>query len=218
LLALAKARYAAVQRRVGKKAAELWEKLAGVDIEQEKIDFNGPLELAPRRDEVLVAATAFYLNGHPWTEAKQMAEEAYDEADASMKPPYGSVLIDGVVEVLKAFKAHGVKMAIASTDVHRRTAESFNALEIGSYFDTIVGDDDVANGKPAPDMINEILRRTNCKPNEAIMVGDSVLDMQMGKNAKVEASIGVLTGSTKREVLDKLADVVLNSVRDLHPL
>jgi phosphoglycolate phosphatase len=209
LLELAKARRISVEKHFGKEAAELWERTVGVDLKSGKIDHNGPLATAPCREELLIAATTFYLGGFPWNEAKQLAQKAYDEADNSMKPPYGSVLLEGVASTLKQLKRHGLKLAIASTDTHRRTEESFKALKIAYLFDAIVGSDEVANGKPSPDMILEALRKTDSKPNEAVMVGDSALDMQMGRNAKVKACIGVLTGFTPREKLEQLADVVI---------
>jgi phosphoglycolate phosphatase-like HAD superfamily hydrolase len=47
------------------------------------------------------------------------------------------------------------------------------------------------------------------------MVGDSVSDMKMGRNAKIKASIGVLTGVDGRKELEKFADVVIDSVASL---
>jgi len=215
LLELAMARMESVQKHIGKKAAAVWEKIVGVDLKNGKIDHNGPLGTAPRREEVLVAAAAFYLNGYSWSEARELAQRAYDEADDSMKPPYGSVMLEGVTETLRRLRGHGLRLAIASTDTHRRTVASFKALGIASFFDAIVGGDDVVNGKPSPDMILEIFKKTGSKPDEAVMVGDSVSDMQMGKNAKVKACIGVLTGSAQREMLERVADVVVASVSDL---
>ena len=188
----------------------------GVDLKDGEIDYSGPLATAPRREEALIAAAAFYLCGIAWTAAKELAHKAYDEADDSMTPPYGSVLLEGVMEALKRLDEHGLKLAIASTDTHRRTVESFEALGIDSFFDEIDGGDDVVNGKPSAEMILRICKKTRSKPVEAVMVGDSVSDMQMGKNAKVKACIGVLTGSSPREKLEQAADVVLASVKDLH--
>lgn len=218
LLELAKARRKSVRRHVGKKTAELWEKIVGIDLKKGKIDHDGPLATTPRREELLIAAAAFYLNGFPWSEARQVAQRAYDEADNSMKPPCGMILLEGVKETLKRLKKQGLKLAIASTDIHRRTEESIKALRIVSLFDAIVGSDDVAFGKPSPDMIFEVLKKTGSKPNEAVVVGDSTSDLKMGKNAKVKACIGVLTGFTPREKLEKLADVVVPSVADLYIL
>lgn len=216
LLELAKARKNSVRKHAGEKTSNLWERIVGIDLENGKIDQEGPLATAPRREELLIAAAAFYLDNFTWNEARQMAKRAYDDADNTMKPPYGMVLLEGVKETLQHLKQHGLKLAIASTDTHRRTEEAFKALKIASFFDVIVGSDDVALGKPSPDMIFEILRKTEIKPNEAVMVGDSLSDIQMGKNAKTKACIGVQTGFTPQQKLEKLADVVLPSIADLH--
>jgi len=91
-------------------------------------------------------------------------------------------------------------------------------LKMASLFDVIVGSDDVAFGKPSPDMIFEALKKTESKPDEAVIVGDSVSDMQMRKNAKVKACIGVLTGFTPRKELEQLADAIVSSVAELYVL
>jgi len=215
LLELAKARRENVRRVAGEKAAKLWERSVGVDLKSEEIDNDGPLSIAPRREEVLVAASALYLAGLPLSEAKELAEKAYDEADDSMRPPYGSVMISGVMKVLRELKQVRLELAIASTDTRKRTIESFSVLGIASFFDVVVGGDDVTNGKPAPDMIFKILEKTALRPGEAVMVGDSVSDMQMGRKAGVKACIGVLTGSSSREKLETVADVVIPSVSEL---
>jgi HAD superfamily hydrolase (TIGR01549 family) len=214
-LELAKARRKSVEKIVGRDAADLWEKVVGVNLRTEKIDYQGPLGTLPTRDELLVAATAFYLKGYPWEEARQLAEKTYAEADNSMRPPYGSILLEGVRENLEKLRERGFRLAIASTDAHSRIVEVFRILKIDGLFDAFVGPEDVANGKPAPDMIFEVLRRTGCRADESVMVGDSMSDMRMGKNAKVKACIGVLTGITRRQKLEELADVVIASVVQL---
>jgi phosphoglycolate phosphatase-like HAD superfamily hydrolase len=48
------------------------------------------------------------------------------------------------------------------------------------------------------------------------MIGDTVTDMVMGKRAEVALTIGIVQGGvTPREELEKVADVVLDSIRDL---
>lgn len=215
LLELARARKNSVHKYVGEKATDLWEKIVGVDVENGHIDQSGPLATVPRREEISIAAAAFYLSGSPWSEAKQTAAKAYDEADHMMMSPYDSVLLEGIKEALKQLKQHGLKLAIASTDTHKRTEESFKVLKIVNLFDAIIGSDDITEGKPSPDMVFEILRKTESKADEAVMVGDSMSDMQMGKNAKVKACIGVLTGFTPREKLEQLADIVVASAAEL---
>lgn len=216
LLELAKARKNAIEKHGGKAVSELWGHLVGVDLKSEKIDHSGPLGTAPRREEILIAAAVFYLNGYSWSEAKQSAQRAYDEADDSMRSPYGSVLLEGVKSALKRLKQGGLKLAIASTDTHKRTVESFKTLKIAHLFDAVVGSDDVVNGKPSPDMVLEILKKTRVKPSNTVIVGDSVSDMQMGRNAKLKVCIGILTGFTPKEKLEQVADVVVSSISELY--
>jgi phosphoglycolate phosphatase len=218
LFGLARARRLAVEEHGGKKVSDLWQKMMGINLDLDKIDYGGPLATAPRQQEILLAAACFYLKGYLWEEARREAEKAYDEADESMKPPFGTVLLPGAEATLKQMKAHGFKLAIASTDTHRRIAASFEALGIAMLFDAFVGDDDVISGKPAPDMIVEAMRRVGGTPEQTVMIGDSISDMRMGRNAKVKTCIGVLTGSTKKERLEKFADVIVSSVADLRVL
>jgi phosphoglycolate phosphatase len=104
---------------------------------------------------------------------------------------------------------------LATTDSHKRAQESLNELKIGTYFDVILGADDVAKGKPATDMIWKACELTGRSPEDTVMVGDSPTDMLMGKNARVKVCVGVLTGPTSREKLEKIADIVIPSVASL---
>jgi phosphoglycolate phosphatase len=214
-LELAKARRKSIERIMGKEIADFWERAVGIDLKQHKLDYCGPLGTAPAKEELLVAATAFYLKGCAWDEARELAQKAYDEADHLMKSPYGSVMLDGVTAALRKLKSHGLKLAIASTYAHKRTVESLKTLRIASLFDAIVGPEDVANGKPSPDMIFELLRRTGCNTHDAVIVGDSVSDMKMGKNAKLKSCIGVLTGISQQVDLKEHADIIIDSVAQL---
>jgi phosphoglycolate phosphatase-like HAD superfamily hydrolase len=48
------------------------------------------------------------------------------------------------------------------------------------------------------------------------MVGDSVADMMTGKRAGVALTVGILEGGvTPKEKLEKVADLVVDSTRDL---
>jgi hypothetical protein len=72
------------------------ERAVGAEVKGYTMDFRGPLGTVSRREELVIAAAVFYINGHPWEEARQLAQKAYEDADGLMKPPYGSVLLEGV--------------------------------------------------------------------------------------------------------------------------
>lgn len=215
LLSLAKARLESLSEIVGACVTDHWEKAVGISLKRGHIDKDGPLATAPQREEALAAASVVYQHGHSWSEAKRLAQDAYDKADESLKPSYGCVLLEGTEATLKELKSIGLKLAIATTDSHKRTVESLEALGVRSLFDVIIGGDDVENPKPAPDMVLEACRWAGHPPSEAVVVGDSVSDMVMGKNAKVNKCIGVLTGFASKEQLQQSADVVIESVNQL---
>jgi len=218
LLSLARARFTSLNRLAGEQVADAWAKAVGVDLRSGWIDPEGPLGIAPTSEEVLVTAVVLYQRGWGWNEAKQLAETAFNEADKSMKPPFGSVPVPGVPETLRRLKAlHDLKIALASTDRHWRSSQTLKALNLDVYFDVVLGADDVQRGKPAPDMVLEACRKTRCHPSDSVVVGDSRVDMLMGKNARAKACIGVLSGITPREKLEALADIIIPSVASLSP-
>jgi phosphoglycolate phosphatase len=218
LLSLASARFMSISRLAGEQVANVWAKAVGVDLRSGWIDPEGPFGIAPTSEEMLVAASVLYRCGWGWDEARRLAETAFKEADKSMKPPFGAVPIAGVPEALRRLKAlRGLKIALASTDRHWRSSETLKALNLDAYFDVIVGADDVPRGKPAPDMVLEACRKAGCHPGDSVVVGDSRVDMAMGKNAKVRACIGVLSGLSSRDKLEALADIIIPSVASLSP-
>jgi phosphoglycolate phosphatase len=212
----ARARSEAIRQYANKKAAVLWEKIAGVNLKLCEIDQEGPLATLPIKEEMLVGALCFYLAGYEWEEARQLVQLAYKTAEKSLIPPFGLVLFPSVREMLIRLKNHGFRLAVASSNGHNKIEDALNALGIGLFFDSIVGADDVVNGKPSPDMLEEIMKQTKTWPHETLIVGDSTYDMEMGRNAKLKACIGVLTGSCKRNKLEPLSDVVINSVTELN--
>lgn len=215
VLTKAKARRDCIQRLAGKEASRLWERIVGVDLKRGQIDPYGPLASMTTSEEISVASFSLYVNGHSWEEARTITKAAYDEADTILRPTHGATLLPGVKEKLELLKKHDSMLAVASNDRHKVIEESFSALDICSFFDAIVGSDDVVEGKPSPDMVKEILKKTGTKPEETVLVGDSVVDMEMGQRAGLNACIGVLTGSGTLEKLQLIADAVLGSVADL---
>lgn len=214
-LALGCARSQAIQAMAGDRAALAWQKAVGFDLAASHIDRDGPLCLAPRREELLVAAGAFYQLGYPWDQARSLAQQAYDRADELLEPPYGSRLLDGVDRLLADLHAMGLLLGIATTDRRWRTEAALSALGVFRFFSAIVGAEDVEKVKPAPDMALLACDRLGCRPEEAVVVGDSPVDLEMGRAAGVAACLGVPTGLNEAARLAPLADAVLPSAAAL---
>lgn len=90
-------------------------------------------------------------------------------------------------EILEHFKDK--KQAICSNkpeDFVRRILESLKGL---NYFDAIIGGDSVNSKKPDPEGLNSILEQLHVTPDEAVLIGDSPVDVETGKRAGVATCV-----------------------------
>ena len=109
-------------------------------------------------------------------------------------------LFDGVSKTLDALKSEGLTLLIASNNIREVLDRLTTRLNIAQYFDGIICADDVVNTKPSPDIALLALERYNIKGNEALVVGDSTYDMDMGREAGCDLC-GVSFGSHTPEML-----------------
>jgi phosphonatase-like hydrolase len=94
-------------------------------------------------------------------------------------------------------REQGVKIAL-NTGFERETAAMLlSALGWSDpAVDAVVCGDEVAAGRPAPDMILEAMRRTGvADPGGVMVAGDTVLDLQAGSAAGAGWVIGVTSGA-----------------------
>jgi phosphoglycolate phosphatase len=111
-------------------------------------------------------------------------------------------LYPNVRETLSELKNRGLVLTIASSRSHHSLADYINNLDLSEYISYIIGGDDVSAGKPNPEAINRTLENFGFKPEEAIMVGDTVFDVQMGINAGTY-SCGVTYGNGTAESMSE---------------
>ena len=124
-------------------------------------------------------------------------------------------LFDGVADTLDTLKKAGIKIVIASNNVHPVLERQLSNLGIRHYIDDIVAVEDVENVKPAPDIALEVLRRCNIKPEEAIVVGDSTYDMDMGREAGCDLCGVSYGGHTPEMLREKGAKYIMDNFSDL---
>ena len=74
----------------------------------------------------------------------------------------------------------------------------------GEFFDTVVYPDEVPAGRPAPYLIFQAMQKTRVEPVKRVAaIGDTVLDLQAGKNAGAGWVIGVLSGAADGATLGR---------------
>lgn len=111
--------------------------------------------------------------------------------------------VDGVEATFFALRELGVKIAL-DTGFDRKILDAI-LLRLG-WFDVVdftVASDEVAAGRPAPDMIRRAMAATGVNdPARVAKAGDTAVDMHEGHNAGCGEVIGVLTGTGSAEELE----------------
>jgi len=102
-------------------------------------------------------------------------------------------LYDGVNELLPILRRMGIRVA-ALTSGNHLTVACLDRTGIREHFECIVTADHVANPKPHPEGLDMIIKELNVDPEDVIVVGDTVVDILVGKNAGVGKTIGVSHG------------------------
>ncbi len=116
----------------------------------------------------------------------------------------GIVPITGALDTLIWARERGYKLA-TTTGFYREVRDRIlDNLQWRDHFDAHVCSDDVAHGRPAPDMIQRAMQLCNVSdPKTVVTVGDTPLDLQSGTRADCGWVIGVLTGTHQRPRLEK---------------
>lgn len=122
-------------------------------------------------------------------------------------------LYPNVMSTLVELKNRGIMLAIASSRSHASLADYVERLGLSTLISCVLGADDVKEGKPNPEAVDSILDTFHFKAEEAIVVGDTTFDIQMGKNAGTW-TCGVTYGNGSRESLDD-ADWLINDFGEL---
>ncbi len=123
------------------------------------------------------------------------------------------VLYPNVIETLTKLKNRGYVLTIASSRSRASLNNYINDLGISPIISYVLGADDVVEGKPNPEPVIRTLEHFGFKPEEAIVVGDTVFDVEMGLNAGTK-TCGVTYGNGSRESISA-ADWIIDDFAQL---
>ena len=127
-------------------------------------------------------ADAHRIVGHvdvafdPWTAFGPAADRVALEAEhrrLSRELTARQPILPGVLAFLEAAREGGLKLAVASNSSHGHVDRHLTRLGLRSFFDLTGCREDVAVGKPAPDLYHWVVRQLGVVPAEAIALEDS---------------------------------------------
>lgn len=121
--------------------------------------------------------------------------EAVDEHRRSRYPSELRAFPDAT-NAVQSLAMVGVPLAIATSSSRQNLELKLEVLGLKRYFDATVAGDEVANGKPAPDLYAEAVRRVGIDPGTSVAVEDTRI------GADAAAAAGLRTVIVNRMGLD----------------
>ena len=188
----------------------------GYDPSTDEWDPLGPLTLASTGEVALLVAGQVYAFAEvTWNEALSIVAVAEEAArrileNADLAQPVGPVK-----ELMQSLTDSGILVAVATTDTRHSAEGHLHELGLESLISALSCGDDGIPLKPAPDMALTVCQQLGVAPRDAIMVGDTVSDLEMAKAAGLAGAIGVSSGAVPGNMLAPYADLV---VPDIHAI
>ncbi|MEL7231818.1 MAG: HAD-IA family hydrolase, partial [Pseudomonadota bacterium] len=126
----------------------------------------------------------------------------YKEAFVARRsdPDFKEPLYEGAVETLERLANENWLIAMATGKSHAGIKAVFGMHPLAQYFDTIWCADD-GPGKPHPFMCLEAMKAVGAEPDQSLIIGDAIFDIQMGRAAGIR-SIGVSWGFGEAQELE----------------
>ena len=188
----------------------------GYEVDGGAWDPLGPLSLASTGEVALLLAGQVYAQTpRTWSEALTIVSQAEEVAqttltDANLLEPIGPV-----AELFQRLRDEGILLAIATADNRESTEHHLGILGVGDLVAAVVcGDDGIAQ-KPAPDMALEVCYKLNVDPENAMMIGDTVADLDMAHRAGFSCAVAVASGAMPGALLAPHADLL---IPDIHAI
>jgi AHBA synthesis associated protein len=122
---------------------------------------------------------------------------------------------DGVSDILAGLRATGLRLSIATGKHGWRARKLLDRLDLAAHLDAVVGGDDVARPKPAPDSVLLALSRMGVPARRAVMVGDAVADLRSGRAAGTRTAAALWGQGADEELLAEAPDLVFARPADL---
>ncbi|SIQ10085.1 phosphoglycolate phosphatase [Rhizobium sp. RU20A] len=128
--------------------------------------------------------------------------------------PGASRPFPGLIEALDRLDAAGIAAAVCTNKLEGPARRLLEALDLTKHFAAITGADTFPVRKPHADHLLGTIRLAGGTPETTVMVGDSVNDMLVARNAGV-AALGVPFGYTDVHISELSPDHVIDHYDEL---
>lgn len=143
-----------------------------------------------------------------------MLFKEYKEINNRLLPQYIKPM-ENVVEVLKTLKDEGYKLGVVTTRTHDSADNCLKLAGLDNYIDAVVGVNDVKKTKPDIEAFAKIMDTNKWNKNDIIVVGDSVADIEGGKNYGAYTVAYLFNSNKQEKVLNSKPNKSIKDFREL---
>lgn len=130
-------------------------------------------------------------------EAIEIFKEIYHKHIVDNTVPY-----NGIYNIIETLKKKGMMVGVLSNKPSELVRIPLYHFKISSLMDFIYGGDSFEERKPSGEPIKRIINYFEVEPKDAVIIGDSFIDIEAGKNAGIR-TIAVTYGYSSLKELEK---------------
>jgi len=138
-----------------------------------------------------------------------------DEKEALFRRLYKDIRpVAGLIPFLDKLDAMNVSRAIATSAPRANVDFTLQKTNTGKYFETILDDSFVTEGKPNPQIYLKSAQALGFNPSNCVVLEDSLSGVKAGKRAGCKV-VGITTTHTREELNE--TDFVIDDFNNLDP-
>jgi len=177
------------------------------------------LGLPPADPAVIKASIGLPLKGS--LRASGIPEYLLEDGDRAYHELFYKVALSNIVlfpdmkETLEGLCKDGYLLATATSRGKESLTRLLESLGIDACFSVLGTVESTPRPKPAPDTVLYVLERFGAEPGEAMVIGDTSFDIEMGRRAGCR-TCGVTYGNHDRSMLEAArADWIIDAIKEL---
>ena len=152
-----------------------------------------------------------HLSGEIYRHFTVLLKEAYQSLDVEPQ--------SNAQELFQILKRKDI-VVVLNTGYNVETANTLITKlgwKKGTHYNELITASDVKKSRPEPDMILLAMKRFNIQqPGETVKVGDSIIDIEEGKNASCALSIGITSGAhSHQQLLSASPDFIISDLIEI---
>jgi HAD superfamily hydrolase (TIGR01509 family) len=160
-------------------------------------------------DQLVAALAGEEIESRLGDSIREAEGEHYRQLIGEVQP------MEGSRRLIEDLKEAGNKVVLASSAKDWEIDHYLQLLDAKQLVDDWTTSADVKETKPKPDLVDAALEKVNGEPDDALLIGDTVWDVEAAHRAGVE-TLAVLTGGfSEQELRGAGAREVFTSVEEL---